>query len=450
MTMFENLKAALVKKLAKPEKSGRVTPISDRSEIPLSFAGMDVDQVASVIRQSENGNSVPFWRMCRTIILNDAHIQSELFKRKNAVLGDELTVTPWSKAKKDVEAADAARAMLTNLPSLMPALMHLMDAVVYPLSIVEKVFGPADPSRPELGRRTALVELVPVPYRLIGWDMNGQPVVTDRENFGGYLDVPPIDLNRYIVHRGHVLSSPDRYGGPMRTIFFLALLSAMGTTWWARYLERFGSPFIVGRVDSEDDRDRRILEAAISYANQIGGMVISNASQVELKESAGSAGDGFEKFKAHCRAEISRIILGQTLSAITSNTGMGDGTAELQGEVRQDVRKFDSRTTGARVRTDILDQWLGLNGYSGRPPTVSFTGDTTEEIKRTIDGIKSLSEAGFEPTDDAFPDIGARVGYPIQRKAAPAPFDATDITAHSAAASGGGGRSFFRREFYRG
>lgn len=440
--------AKKIKPTGKPQHV-RVTPISDRNEIPLSFAGMDVDQVASVIRQSENGNSAPFWRMCRTIILNDAHIQSELFKRKNAVLGDDLTVTPWSNAQKDVEAADAAEAMLTNLPSLMPALMHLMDSVVYPISIVEKVFGPADPFRPELGRRTALVELVPVPYRLIGWDSNGQPVVTDRENLGGYLDMPPIDLNRYVIHRGHALSSPDRYGGPMRTIFFLALLSAMGTTWWARYLERFGSPFIVGRVDSEDDRDRRILEAAISYANQIGGMVISNASQVELKEAAGSAGDGFEKFKAHCRAEISRIILGQTLSSITSNTGMGDGTADLQGEVRQDVRKFDSRTTGARVRTDIVAQWLSLNGYTGRAPTITFTGDTTEEIKRTIDGIKSLSEAGFEPTDDALPDISERVGYPIQRKASPVPGD-VDITANSAAAPGGGGRSFFRREYYRG
>ena len=437
------------KKSSSNTKYVRVTPTSDRNEIPLRFSGMDVDQVASVIRQSESGNSAPFWRMCRTIILNDAHIQSELFKRKNAVLGDDLTVTPWSNDKRDVEAAEAAEAMLTNLPSLSQTLMHLMDAVVYPLSIAEKVFGPADPAHPELGRRTALVELVPVPYRLIGWDSNGQPVVTDRENFGGFIDVPPIDLSRYMIHRGHMLSAPDRYGGPMRTIFFLALLSAMDTTWWARYLERSGSPFIVGRVNAEDDRDRRILEAAISYANQIGGMVISTDSQVELKEAAGIAGDGFEKFKAHCRSEISRIILGQTLSSIASSTGMGDGAADLQGEVRQDVRKFDARTIGTRIRDDVVAQWLILNGYSGRPPTISFTGDTTEEIKRTIEGIKTLKEAGFEPTDDAIPEISQKVGYKIQRITRPDLY-ATDITAHSAAAPGGGGRNFFRREFYRG
>ena len=427
----------------------RVTPISDRNEISVNFAGLTVDSVASAVRQSENGNSAPFWRLCRTFILQDAHIQSELFKRKNAVLGDELIVTPWSNAKPDVDAAKAAEAMLANLPSLLSAMMHLMDSVVYPLSMVEKVFGPADPSRPELGRRTALVELVPVPYRLIGWDANGQPVVSDRENVSGFIDVPPLDSARYVCHRGHMLTAPDRYGGPMRAIFWLGLLSGAATTWWARYLERYGSPFIVGRVDSEDDNDRRILEAAISYSNQIGGLVVSNVSTIDLKEAAGNAGDGFERFKAHCRAEISRIILGQTLSSISTNTGMGDGTANLQDEVRQDIRKFDGRVLGSTVRNQIVAPWLLLNGFSGRRPNVSFAGDTTEEIKRTIDGLKTLSDAGMEPTDDALPDIGKDIGYPIQRKARPIPIDA-EITAHSAAAPGGGGRPFFRREFYRG
>ena len=433
----------------KPPKRGRLTPVGDRHEIPLRFSGLDVDQVVSVIRQSENGNSAEFWRLCRTVILQDGHIQAELFKRKNAVLGDDLTVTPWSTEKRDVEASDAAEAMLQNLPSLFTALMHLMDGCIYPVTIAEKVFGPADPSRPELGRRTALVELVPVPYRLIHWNQDGLPVVSDKDgvSFGGFRDAPPIDRARYVEHRGHMLSAPDRYGGPMRSIFFLALLSGAATTWWARFLERYGAPFIVGHADDANDNDRNILESAISLATQLGGLVISDGSQIDLKEASGASGDSYEKFKAHCRAEISRIILGQTLSSIASNTGMGDGTANLQGEVRDDVRKFDSRLLGETIRTQIVAQWLALNGFSGRAPTISFAGDTTEEITRTLNGIQSLAGAGLEPADDAIPVLSERIGYPIQRRAAAAPFD---LTAHSAAAREVGGRPFFRREFYRG
>jgi len=432
----------------KQPKRGRITPIGSRHEIPLSFSGLDVDKVVSVIRASENGNSAEFWRLCRTVILQDGHIQAELFKRKNAVLGDDLTVTPWSTEKKDVEAADAAEAMLQNLPSLFLSLTHLMDGCIYPVTIAEKVFGPADPHRPELGRRTALVEIVPVPYRLIHWNHDGLPIVseTDGVSFGGFRDAPPLDRNRYIEHRGHMISAPDRYGGPMRSIFFLALLSGASTTWWARFLERYGAPFIVGHADSDNDNDRNILEAAISLATQLGGLVISDASTIELKEATGASGDGFEKFKAHCRAEISRIILGQTLSSIASNTGMGDGTADLQGEVRDDVRKFDSRLLGETIRTQIVAQWLLLNGYSGRPPNISSAGDTTEEISRTLDGVKTLSDSGLEPADEALPVLSERIGYPIQRKAAQIPV----VTTAHAAGQEVGGRPFFRREFYRG
>ena len=433
----------------KPVSMTNVRTISSRNEKPVSFASLTVDKVASVIRQSENGFSAPFWGVCRTIILHDAHIQSELFKRKNAVLGDELTVIPWSTDPKDIEAAAAAEAMLTNLPSLQDALIHLMDATIYPLSIVEKVFGPADPSRPELGRRTALTELFAVPYRLIAWDKNGQPVITDRENIGGFLDVPPIDFSRFVVHRGHMLTAPDRYGGPMRAIFFLVLLSAMGTSWWARFLERYGSPFIVGRVDSENDNDRRILEAAISYSNQIGGLVISGVSHIDIKEASGSSAQQFEQFKAHCRREISRIILGQTLSSEASPTGIGSGASDLQGDVLAAIKKFDSRMLGETIRTQIVAQWLTLNGYTGRPPTIIFSGADNKDVERAIAALKNLYDAGLEPTDEALNKITEIVGYEVQRRAQPLSFSPFSASAF-AAGQEAGGSPFFRREVYKG
>lgn len=432
-------------KLAGLTSGVRLTPISTRDERPMMTAGLDADQVAGIIRASENGNSARFWDLCRSVILADGHIQAELFKRKNAVLGDDLIVTPWDKSNpSDVEAADAVEAMLTNISGLFDVNSHLMEAVIFPLSIVEKVFGPADPAHPELGRRYALKELVAVPHRLIGWDVNGHPVVTERGELGGFQNVPPLDKDRYIVHRGHLLSAPDRFGGPMRAIFFLWLLSAMSTTWWARYLERYGAPFIVGRVDSEDDRDRRVLESAISLATQLGGLVVSNVSTVDLKEAARDSGAGFEAFKAHCRREISRLILGQTLSSEASPTGLGSGVAGLQGDVRDDIRKFDSRRMGTTLREQLVEQWLRLNGYTGRAPTLSFAGDTTEEVKRTAELLGNLSSANLEPTDDALGPIGERIGFPIQRKSQ------MGIYPFSAVAPEGGSTAFFRRETYRG
>jgi phage gp29-like protein len=442
-----SIKSALKNIVARlPKGESRLTPVSSRDERASFTNGLDVDRVASIIRMSENGNSAQFWQLCRDVVLQDAHIQATLFQRKNAVLGDDIMVTPWDKKNKaDVEAAEAVELMLRHTNSLHDGINHLMDAVLFPLSIIEKVYAPLDPSMPELGRRFRISELVPVPYRLIGWNQDGEPIVMEKENLTGYIQAPPLDTSRYVLHRGHTLTAPDRFGGPMRAIFFLWLLSASATTWWSRFLSRYGSPFMVGK-HGDDDKDRRILEAAISYATQLGGIVISGDSSIELKEAAKDAGDGFEKFKSHCRREISRLILGQTLSSETTPTGMGSGTADLQGEVRDDIRKFDSRRIGNRIRTDIVAQWLVLNGYTGRAPIISFAGDTTDEVKRTAELISNLPNGGLELTDEGIQMAGERLGLPVQRKAYT---PATQFSPLSADREVGGGK-FFRRERGRG
>lgn len=415
-------------------------PRSTRLEEPFPVADLSADRLSDIVHLSESGASSSLFRLARACILHDGHVQTELFKRKNAVLGDPISVQPWDPDDPaDVEASSACEKLLAALPSLPDALAHLLDASLYPLSLVEKCFGPADPSNPDLGRRTALLDLVPVPYRLIAWDADGYPAVDTstaalRPADGFRSDLPPLDPNHFILHRGHLIQAPDRYGGPLRAVLWLWLLSCMSITWWARHLERYGSPFIVGRYDdSSSDRDRRVLEAAISYAQQLGGLVVSSGSTIDLKEAATAATNGFADFRSACRDEISRLILGQTLSSTASPTGIGSGATSLQAEVRQDIRRFDARRLAATLRFQLLAPWLLLNGYAGRPPVVLFAEDTSEETERTSKVLGELYNAGLEPTDDALPEISERIGFPIQRR-----------TLAPAAPGGGGYPAFFR------
>ena len=416
-----------------------LVPRSTRLEDPFPVADLSADRLSDIVHLSESGASSALFRLARACILHDAHVQTELFKRKNAVLGDPISLQPWDPDNPaDAEAATACEKLLASLPSLPDALAHLLDAALYPLALLEKCFGPADPANPDLGRRTALLDLVPVPYRLIAWDADGLPAVDTsaplRPADGFRSDLPPLDSDRFILHRGHLIQAPDRFGGPLRAVLWLWLLSSMSITWWVRHLERYGSPFIVGRYDdSSSDRDRRVLEAAISYAQQLGGLVVSSGSSIDLKEAASAASPGFADFRAACRDEISRLILGQTLSSTASPTGIGSGATSLQAEVRQDIRRFDARRLAATLRFQLLAPWLRLNGYSGRPPVVLFAEDTSEETERTSKILSTLYNAGLEPTDDALPEISERIGFPIQRRAL------------APAAPGGGGLPVFFR-----
>ena len=427
---------------------GKVAPPAYASLIPrdtsyartLPVADLDADRLADILRASENGSSNALFRLASSVILQDGHIQAELFKRKNAVLGDPLTVQPWNPDDPaDCEASDASESLLAELPGLEKALSHLLDGTIFPLALLEKNYAPADPFRPALGRRVALASLTPVPATLIAWDADGLPAVdpdAERLPRGGFrADLPPLDADRFVLHRSHGLSTPDRFGGPLRAVFWLWLLSSMSIAWWVRCLERYGAPFIVGHYDdSSSDADRRVLEAAISMATQLGGLVISSNSSIDLAESSKDSGAAFSSLRAECRAEISRLILGQTLSATASPTGIGSGAADLQADVRNDIRRYDARTLSETIRDQILAPWLRLNGYAGHPPTVTFAEDTSAETARTADVLGKLSAAGLEPTDDALPGLSERIGFPIQRRpVSPSP-----------AGPGGSGLGFFR------
>ena len=93
----------------------------------------------------------------------------------------------------------------------------------------------------------------------------------------------------------------------MRSILFWWLLGVMDRDWWSRFLDRYGSPFLVGKYEQTDDQSRTTLERAFSAAVKIGGLVVSKDTDVEIKQAASqSAGEAFEKFYTISRREILR------------------------------------------------------------------------------------------------------------------------------------------------
>ena len=77
---------------------------------------------------------------------------------------------------------------------------------------------------------------------------------------------------------------------------------------------------------------------------------------------------------------------------------MGGGASKIQGAVRDDIRKKDSRRLGMTIRSQLFDQFCHINGKPGKAPLMIFGSDSTEEMLAMVSLVKSLFEAGFEPT----------------------------------------------------
>lgn len=408
MAELRSARKALMK-----EYNDQITELDPRRELPSVVRYLSADRLMGIIEQAQNGDTRELFALYRDVISNDNQVRSEFAKRKMAVTGDSVSIIPFRKGdESDVDAAALCGEVVDNA-TFADAESWLMNATLFPVAVVEKVFAP----RP--GGGFALKALVPVHYQLLDYsqgamrifdvDETGTPLPTSHE----------VTPERYIVHRCDLMPVPDHWGGAMRSILFWWLLRTMSRQWWADLLERFGVPFLKGKYS--DDKGKATLERAFRLAVRLGAIVVSKNTEVEVVQAAsGDASNSHERFITLCNQEISKLIVGQTLSSSASPTGeLGGGTANLQGEVRDDIRKADAKSLSATFRGQLFEQLLAINGRTGHAPKILFGSESIAEQKATLTLIGKLHEAGLEPDDDALGTISERIGFGIRRAAPP-------------------------------
>lgn len=380
---------------------------------------VDADELHSMLREAEEGRTRRLFAFYRDLIASDSHIWGAFSTRKMAVLNKPWQVQPTDKDNPDdVAAADHCRALLQRTSNLTFRLAELLDATLYPVSVVEKCWKPTHLP----GLRYDLASLKHQDAQLLDY----RDGIMKLESVDPRTRMPTntfegVDTHDFIVHRGHLISAPDNWGGPLRTLLFWWLFSTQNRDWWARFLDRFGAPFMVGHYPTGDDESRWTLEAAFNAASRLFGLAVSDETKVEVHEVSATHGDAFEKFHSTAQKEKSKLILGQTLSTDSSPQGFGGGASGLQGEVRKDIEAFDGLLLGNTIRDQLFAQFLEINGLPGSPPTLTFGSEDGQDAKAFAETLKTASDAGWEPTEDAVPVVSQRLGFPVQRKAATPP-----------------------------
>lgn len=397
------------------------TVIDTRHEPPAMIQNMDASRVMSVLISAESGYTRDLFALYRDIVVADSHLQAEFNKRKLAVLGDTLIFLPFDKTQKDdVETCDTVRSEIDNLKGRINACGHLLDATLYPVSVLEKVFRPVPTGY-------TVSALVPVPHHMLDYGAGHMQIFDVDQTTGQVLSTKhDPDPARYIVHRGHLLTAPDNWGGPMRSIIFWWLLSAMSREWWAKFLERYGTPFLVGKFERGDEKSQSILERAFSAATRLGGLVITKETEVEIKQAAAAdSGQAYAAFIGICQREKSKLVLGQTLSSEAQPTGLGAGTSDMQENVRQDIRAFDAKSLSSTLRDQLIVQLCAINSLRGRPPRLSWGFESSDDIKAAFATLGNLDKVGLELTDQGVASFSERSGFDVRRKTtmpAPVPF----------------------------
>jgi phage gp29-like protein len=392
-----------------------LTVFDSRNEPGNLARGMSVDSVHSAIIAAEQGYVRDLFALYRDLLISDSHSQEELGKRKLAILAQSPSVAPYKVGDDPTPEDDAnatfIRENIDKTSAMFAAYNHLLDSVLWPVAVVEKTF------RVE-GGRFRLASLTPVPHYLLDFS-SGRLRITDIGPDGRLLTTShEADPARYIVHRVHLLTTADNYGGPMRSILFWWLLSAQSREWWARFLDRFGGPFLLGKYDSGDDTSRTLMERAFKLSTRLGGLVVTRETEVEIMQAATAAtGEAYERFINLCNDEKSKLIVGQTLSSAAKSTGMGSGVANLQAGVRDDIRAFDATSLGMTLRDQLFAQLLEINLMPGNAPVISFGQELSRDSVQASGAIlQALFAAGLQVGDEGIASLSKQLGITLERR----------------------------------
>lgn len=430
-------------------------PIITSRQARMSGAGqpqylattLDVSRIQSALRAAERGDTWLLFTIYRDMVSSYAHLGAEWNKRKAVITGQPESLVPYEIGNKDdVVACEVIRQMIDGCRNWFDGLNHLLDATLYPVSCAEKIYEPVPLSESGMYKhpiRMKLKEVAPIDYTLLCFKipylpannqtnpaMNFNP--DDWEAWLRFYETFPTGVvnwstmnvyapNRHahIIHRGNMMSPtiPPNFGGHMRSILFWWLLATQDRDWWALMMQKYGSPFILGKADAQQKDTIEFLQSAFSMATQIGGLVIDKKAEAELIQANASDGSNSHKiFNDYCNCEVSKTVVGQVLSSTPKNTGLGSGMAAQAEDVREDIRQQDSMRLSDTLEKQLFADFLKVNGYRGRPPHIKWGGMRNGEAATFSHNLQLMGAAGYELTDDALQVASNKYGYGIRRR----------------------------------
>ncbi|HMZ51086.1 MAG TPA: DUF935 family protein [Candidatus Sumerlaeota bacterium] len=322
----------------------------------------------------------------------DGHLYAVLQTRLNGLLSLPRRITPGVSADADaLQSADFIHHAIARIPRLEEMLRALLDGIAKGFAAIELVW-----SYDEDGH-LLITDWIAHPQEWFAFSPNGEllllaPPFEPQAHAPAATNVYTSIPGRSLVAAQDAFPPPPRkfialrfgadfrnpYGrGLCQRAYWYYWFKKNALKFWAVYNEKYGAPTAIatykpGTPPDERRRLRDILEALQTDS----GVVIPESVELKLLEQARSGNAAsYREFLDWCNDEISKIVLGATL---TSSEGRRSGSLAL-GSIHQLVRQ-DYIDADARLLEGILNEsiihWLCEVNLGAKAPRPRITIET--------------------------------------------------------------------------
>ncbi len=392
--------------------------------------GLTPERLASILREADGGDVYRQAELFEEMEEKDTHLASEFQTRKNAVLGLDYDLQPFSESSEDKKIRDFVSEILLGLQTLEEIFLDLLDAIAKGYSLAEILWSP-DGGKVVISdlrwihaKRASFWQYAASPWqRLLA-----APRITTEANPIQGEEMPPFKL---VYHRYKARSGHDTRAGIMRTCTWMYLFKNYAIKDWVAFAEIFGMPLRLGKYDPGYPGDKEALMDAVRMLASDSAAVISNKSEIEFVETMKNTGSAsiHELLASFCNSEMSKAILGQTLTTQEGKSG-SYSLGQVHDRVRRDLTAADHEALSRTVRAQIIRPLVGFNfGWDKKLPWFKFLFEEAEDLKmlsevyRNLRAIRQpisqehvaerfkipLPKEGEIPLPDPAPGIGAPI-----------------------------------------
>lgn len=321
-------------------------------------------------------------------LLCDPHVFACVQSRKAGVLSLDWDINRDSDKDKNAQEIEELLKKL-NIRKLISDILDSTQFGFQPLEIIWKRYknGKILPEK-----------IVAKPPEWFCFDDDNNLKFRTKENYYGEL-LP--DKKFLLAQNNPTYNNP--YGErTLSRVFWSVTFKKGGMKFWVVFTEKYGMPHLIGKhprgaTKAETDSLADMLEEMVQDAIA----VIPDDSSVEIQEAnKTSSADIYEKLIDKMNSEISKAILGQTLTTEIGTKG-SYAASNTHMEVRQDIIDSDKKLVESVINQ--LIQWIYEINYGANAEVPNFELYAPEDVDLTLaQRDKILSETGVKFTKEYF------------------------------------------------
>ena len=320
-------------------------------------------------------------------VLGDPHVMAKVVDRRAGMLKREWRVAAADDSAQAKKVAETCQLAIDRLEvhsdyPLEESLGILQEAALRGLRGLEVIWEVHDGLYLPAFLRD-------IPNRRLNFDGAAFRLLTQEHPNSG-MQIP----KRKVLMARHMATTDNPYGEALLSrCYWPYMFKHNGLKWWVTLAEKHGLPWVIGKLGkSGDDKGRQELLGQLSQLVLDAVAVVPEGAEIGFEGMSGVKADVHEGLIKLCNAELSKVLVGQTLSTELDQKGGSRAAAETHSGLRDEIVEADCKLVG-RTMNRLL-AWITEINYGAGVPSPTFKWFEEERPDKAWAGVaKTATES---------------------------------------------------------